>query len=186
MGILNHWENSSDFSLPTLPPTPSFCDPLPASYTHCLAGASSYQPGRAGLLNFQEFRESSDFPLVTWNCPCWKYLLHGNPETNQDSSPICKMVKHSLAHQGTRVFLPPPSPPHRALPSSHGPGTGLTPYPHLQIQLTVRTTQIKSHAMFRFFSLGEWLTARSPILLAGTLVFVMNSTCWAHPLCLGG
>lgn len=65
MGILNHWENSSDFSLPTLPPTPSFCGPLPAPRTHCLAGASSYQPGRAGLLNFQEFRESSDFPLVT-------------------------------------------------------------------------------------------------------------------------
>lgn len=50
----------------------------------------------------------------------------------------------------------------------------------------LRTTPMKSHAMFRFFSLGEWLNARSPILLAGTLVFVMNSTCWAHPLLPGG
>lgn len=33
---------------------------------------------------------------------------------------------------------------------------------------------------------GEWLSARSPIPLARMCVFVMNSTCWACPMLLGG
>lgn len=157
---------------------------------HVLLCRSQLIPARENwLLHFQGFCEPSNFPLITWNCSCWMYLRHGNPETSQiralHPQPQEPVVKRLLAHHGTRVIFPAPPPPFFAFfPQSL---YWFDPYPQLWIQLTV-SEQPRWNLMpcLDFFSLGEWLNARSPIPLARTLVFIMNSTCWAHPILLSG